>query len=602
MQQITPRTTPIAFALAATTTAWGQPAVEYHVDLSQRNQQIVTIEVDVPAESEAVELLLPVWRPGRYGVLDFAATVREYEAFDDAGAPLRVEKIRKNAWRIDSDGADEVTFRYSIFADALGNRTRHADDSHVFLSGSSVFVLSPPHRNDEHAVHLDLPDGWAVSTGLEATGDAWLAESYDTLIDSPIEMGTHQRHIFDVEGVTTEVAVWGDVEPGWQLIEEDFSAVARVQHEILGGDIHFDRYVYIVHAYPGGGGGTEHLNSSVCQTRPATFTDADRWKRFMSLIAHEYFHTWNVKRFRPAELVPYEFDREDYTRMLWLVEGSTSYYDDLTLVRGGIIEPNEYLNIVASSVARTETRAGRARSSLTESSFDAWLKLWGPGSPDHTNTTVNVYTHGAMASLALDLLIRGASGGEGTYDDVMRSLNARFDWRTSGYTMGDVIKACNDAAGTSMSRFFDAHITGRELPPMDEALLLAGIERVEDDDAPGVLFGASTTSADGGRRITQLLDGSPAFNAGLNVDDVIIAIDGASAAAQDIDKLLAGAAIGDTARVTISRREAIREIEVVLDHARPRAFSYERVAEPTASQRAMYEAWLWQPWPGDEAE
>lgn len=587
------------FGTTLTGCVMADPAVTYRIDLSQRAQQIVTIEADVPVVDGTADLVLPVWRPGRYGVLDFAATVREYEAFDAAGEPLDVTKIRKNVWRITTD-EDSATFRYSIFADSLGDRTRHADDSHVFLSGSSVFVMSPPHRWDEHAVSIDLPDDWSVATGLAEADGIWFAQDYDTLIDSPLEVGTHQFHAFEVEGVRTEVAIYGDVDPDWELIEEDFGEVARVQHEIFGGDVHFDRYVYIIHAYPGGGGGTEHLNSTVCQTTPKTFTSESRWKRFMSLIAHEYFHTWNVKKFRPAELVPYELAEEDYTRMLWLVEGSTSYYDDLTLVRGGIITPDAYLGMITSSVSSTERRAGRTRSSLTESSFDAWLKFWGPSSPDHANTSVNFYSHGAMASLALDLLIRNSSTGNGSYDSVMRWLNERFAWRENGYTLDDVIQATEDAAGGSMAWFFDEHITGRALPPMDRALRLAGIERVVDDAEPTLLFGASTRSDSGGRRITRLLDGSPAFEAGLNVDDVILAIDGVSVAGNDIDDVIADAELDDVVTATVVRREALREIDITLSALQPASFSFERVTDPTAEQKALYEAWLWQPWPEDE--
>ncbi|MEN1704881.1 MAG: PDZ domain-containing protein [Planctomycetota bacterium] len=578
-----------------------EPAVSYRVDLSQRAQQIVTIEADVPVIDGSAEIVLPVWRPGRYGVLDFAATIREYQAVGSDGEPARVEKVRKNVWKIDTP-AESATFRYSIFADSLGDRTRHADDSHVFLSGSSVFVMSPPHRWDEHHVSIGVPDGWSVATGLERADNAWVAPDYDTLIDSPFEIGTHQSHSFEVEGVRTEVAIFGDVEPDWELIERDFGSVARVQHTIFGGSVHFDRYVYLIHAYPGGRGGTEHLNSTVCQTSPETFQDEERWKRFMSLIAHEYFHTWNVKKFRPAELVPYELAEEDYTRMLWLVEGSTSYYDDLTLVRGGIIEPDDYLEMLATSTASMEQRAGRQRSSLTESSFDAWLKFWGPSSPDHSNTSVNFYTHGAMASLALDLLLREASGGTGSYDSVMRWLNERFQWRQRGYTLEDVIDASETAAGQPMGWFFDRHITGRELPPMDRALLLAGIERVGDTSEARVLFGATTTSDSGGCRVTRLLAGSPAFEAGLNIDDIIVAIDGQSVIGNDIDEMLDSRTVGETIRIVALRREAIREFQVPLFAEAPVEFSYARVATPTEAQRRMYEAWLSQPWPDERPD
>ncbi|MEO0630649.1 MAG: PDZ domain-containing protein [Planctomycetota bacterium] len=184
----------------------------------------------------------------------------------------------------------------------------------------------------------------------------------------------------------------------------------------------------------------------------------------------------------------------------------------------------------------------------------------------------------------------------------MRWLNERFQWRENGYTFEDVVTATNESAGVSMDWFFDQHITGRELPPMDRALLLAGIERVLDDDEPGLLFGASTTPAGGGKRITRLVDDSPAFIAGLNVDDVILAIDGVSLASLDIEEAIEGFASGDSVAVTFTRRDTLREADVLLDQRRPRSFSYQRVASPTSEQQAMYQAWLWQPWPNDVAE
>ncbi|MEL6797243.1 MAG: PDZ domain-containing protein, partial [Planctomycetota bacterium] len=249
-----------------------------------------------------------------------------------------------------------------------------------------------------------------------------------------------------------------------------------------------------------------------------------------------------------------------------------------------------------------EARLGQTRSLPPGSPFDAWMKFWGPSSPDHSNTSVNFYSHGAMASLALDLLIREASGGEASYDSVMRWLNERFQWQEKGYTFEDVVDATNESAGEPMNWFFDRHILGRELPPMERSLLLAGIERVESDDDPGVLFGATTVPDDGGRRVTRLLAGSPAFEAGLNIDDVLVAIDGVSVVGQGIDDALDDRSVGDTVSVVALRREAVREFNIRLFAEAPRAFTYERIETPTESQRTMYEAWLWQPWPEDDAE
>ncbi|MEO1583133.1 MAG: PDZ domain-containing protein [Planctomycetota bacterium] len=579
----------------------GQPAAEpeaaavrYRVDLSNRAQQIVKIEADIPAVDGVAEVVLPVWRPGRYGVLDFAAHVREWSAADAAGRPLPTQKVRKDVWRIEADGDDDtVTFAYEIYANDLGTRTRHVDDTHAFLSGSSIFVLSPPHRDELHLVSLDLPDGWKIASGLDQEGSDLFADSYDVLMDSPIEAGHFASHRFDAHGVDTEVAIWGDVDPDWQAIERDFSAIADVQLQVFGGDVHFDRYVYIIHAYPGGRGGTEHLNSTVCQTTPATFQDESRYHGFLGLIAHEYFHTWNVKRFRPAGLVPYGFNEENYTSMLWLVEGTTSYYDDLTLVRAGITPRDEYFDRIGSSTTSVEDRPGARRSSLSDSSFDAWLKFWGPSSPDHRNTSVNFYTHGAMVSLCLDLLLRDSTDGERSLDDVMRELADRFDWTEgNGYTPSDVRAIVSDIAGRDMGWFFDRHIDGTEPPPIRAALAHAGvlIERTTADDE--LLFGASTTREGVGLRVTRLAEGSPAFAAGINVDDVLTSIDGWSLADRSISDALGYFELGDEVAVSLARRGRQRDIIVTLDTPQPGGFEVREVDEPSERQLRIRDGWL----------
>jgi predicted metalloprotease with PDZ domain len=596
-----PSHTPVACSVAGLTIALtslagcavAQPRVTYDVDLSRAKMQIVRITATVPAAEGRAEFVLPVWRPGRYGVLDFAATVREWSARDDLGRPLEADKIRKNAWRIECPpDSRSVSFSYDIYANSLADRTRHVDDSHAFLSGASVFVLSPPHRDIEHRVRLDLPEGWRIACGLESQDSTLIAPSYDVLIDSPIEAGRHQIHAFDADGVRTEVAVWGDVEIDWPRVEESFATIAAAAHRVFGGDVHIGRYVYIIHAYPGGGGGTEHLNSSVCQTSPSTFRDPDDFSDFLSLVAHEYFHTWNVKRFRPAELIPYDYDRENYTASLWLIEGTTSYYDDLLLVRAGLAEPDDYLDRIEGSINSTLDRPGRARSSLSASSYDAWLKLWGPSSPDHANTSVNVYTHGAIASLTLDLLIRRETGGARSLDDVMRLLAARFDWRTKGYEPADIRAIVTEVAGRDLGWFFDRFIDGTEPPPLDEALAVVGLELTRDEPEEDPSFGAATRS-DGGREIvTRLTDGDPAFTAGINVGDAIVSINGRSVADEPLAELLRAAGPGATVAIGLIRHGSLREIPVQLGEPRPGTLTLSRTKAPSAEQARHFAAWL----------
>ncbi|MEM1072154.1 MAG: PDZ domain-containing protein [Planctomycetota bacterium] len=583
--------------------AHAQPTILYDVELERAASQVVRIHASAPAAGEPVDFVLPVWRPGRYGVLDFAATVREWSASDDAGRALDVEKVRKNVWRV-TPRADSgrITLTYDIYAASLGDRTRHADDTHAFLSGSSVFVLVPPHRDDDHGVRIELLDGWSVATSMrpDATG-VLKAESYDVLIDSPIEAGLHQSQTFDTDGVETTVAIWGEVTPDWDRIERDFRAVHLAVHNVFGGQRHFDEYLYITHLYPGGGGGTEHLTSTVVQGRPNTLDDPDRYRGFLSLVAHEYFHTWNVKHFRPAGITPYDYSAENYTRLLWLVEGTTSYYDELVLVRAGITTPDDYLGTVASTIRSTKRRPGAARSSLEDSSFDAWLKFWGPDSPDHSNTSVNFYSHGAMASMTLDLLIRDATSSTRSLDDAMRLLYERFDWREKGYTPDDVRSIIAEVAGRSMDSFFDAHIAGIEPPPFEAALLLAGLVLSQDEPDGPPTIGIRSRWDGEADVVTRLPDNEPAFHHGINVGDRIIAVDGMPLEDRTISERIEGRSPGDTVTLDVLRNERALAIEIELGPPAPGRFRIEHVERPSDRQRAVYEGWLGQPWPSSEA-
>ncbi|MCL4199042.1 MAG: PDZ domain-containing protein [Phycisphaerales bacterium] len=651
------RTLPAAFAFTAGT----PPPVEYTLSLPAPHTQMVEMSITVPqVQAESLDFILPVWRPGRYTILDPASSVREVRASNAVtGEALPIEKVRKSAWRVSAGGAESVRVDYRIYANSLGDRTRHVDDTHAFLSGSSVFLFVPQRRDHPAVVRIDAPPDWRIASGLESHPTeprTLVAPNYDVLVDSPIEVGVHERIDFDVDGTPHEVILWGDVE-GYdeQKIIDDFSAIIRAQRDIFG-DLPYRRYVFLTHVGMGAGGGTEHLNSTIMQTSRAALESDSGWTRFLGLVSHEFFHTWNVKQLRPAGIHPYDYEQENYTRLLWVAEGTTSYYDDLTLVRTGRVKPKKYLEDLGSAIDSLRRRPGRLVQSVEESSFDAWIKF-SRSTPDDVNSTISFYTSGAQASLAFDLAIRTHTGNAASLDDVMRTMYERFPLSGPGYTPADLLAVINEISGADFTGFFERHIRGTEDFPFESLVSVCGLELVfepakqdedksDSDDSTSragdeasrareeAELDAETGDADeeqaaddederddaddvedspeapaeipmrsylglnlAGTRITSLPSDGPAYASGLMVGDEIIAAEGKRINSQsDLDKRVEKLQPGETIRLTFFRREELREIAICLAAVPDGSWKLRKVQNPTDEQKAAYESWLGQEW------
>lgn len=627
------------------------PPVEYTIALPAPHTQMVELSITVPqAEDETLDFILPVWRPGRYTILDPASSVREVRASNaDTGEALPIEKIRKSAWRVARRGAGSIRVDYRIYANSLGDRTRHVDDRHAFLSGSSVFLFVPQRRDDPAVIRIDAPPDWRIASGLEAHPTeprTLIAPNYDVLVDSPIEIGLHERIDFDVDGIPHEVILWGDTE-GYdaQKFIDDFSAIIRAQREIFG-NLPYKRYVFLTHVGMGASGGTEHLNSTIMQTGRGAFESDAGWKRFLGLVSHEFFHTWNVKQLRPAGIHPYDYEQENYTRLLWVAEGTTSYYDDLTLVRIGRVKPKKYLEDLGSAIDSLRRRPGRLVQSVEESSYDAWIKF-SRSTPDDVNSTISFYTSGAQASLALDLAIRTNTGNAASLDDVMRTMYDRFPLSGPGYTPADLLAVISEISGADFTGFFDRHIRGTEDFPFESLFEVCGLELYfepaasdedeasdtssentnsahqeadSDDDAADVFDDevAADDRADSevspevpaevamrpylglnlsGTHVSSLLIDGPAYGSGLMVGDEIVAADGKRITSQgDLDGRLGDVGPGETIRLTFFRRNELREIAICLAAVPDGSWKLRKVKNPTDEQKAAYQNWLGQEW------
>jgi predicted metalloprotease with PDZ domain len=583
--------------------------IEYLVSLPQPQTQMVDMAITIRCiKDEVLELALPVWRPGRYEVLDPAGTVREVRARSGRGHPLPIEKFEKSGWLVQTDAAegDEVvTVEYRVYANALANRTRHVDDTHAFLSPSTVFMYAPALRDMPLRVHVRAPEGWRTATGLEpdpGRAGAWIAADYDTLVDSPLEIGLHDVMTFEVAGIPHEIAVWspaGRPQYDREQMPRDFAKIIETQRQIFG-ELPYSRYVFLIHCYPGGRGGTEHLNSTIMQTSPQTFRSADAYRRFLKLVSHEMFHTWNVKQFRPAGLAPYDYQRENYTHLLWVAEGTTSYYDWLTLVRAGIVRPDDYLRTLSSAIDSLLNRPGALVQSLEESSFDAWIKF-NRATPDSVNSTISFYDKGAQASLLLDMEIRARTQNERSLDDVMAHMYREFPLGGPGYTREDFIRAAERLTGTSFRRFFDDYISGTAA--LDFGILrTAGVEAVRPSpDRVRPYLGFSVEAREGLAAVTSVLADGPAYEAGLMVDDLVLSMNGERLRPSDLDQHTRRLTPGEKVHLTVIRHEVEREITLTTLGKPEARWTLRRVSDPTESQRQVYESWLGQPWPAGPA-
>jgi predicted metalloprotease with PDZ domain len=605
--------TPLSFALAATLASVA-PAqdIEYTVGLYNAHTQTVDMSMSIrgrEVRSGELTIALPIWRPGRYALVEPATTIHDVTARTGAGTPLEVRKQDKSSWGVlipaAAPGNDELIISYRVHANSIADRTRHADDTHAFLSPATVFMYAPAFRSHPLRIRIDAPENWKIATGLEqADRNTFIARDYDELVDSPLEIGHHETLRFDLDGTPHEIAIWNPTTLARTLeadrITADFAKIVSAQRHIFG-DLPYRRYIFLIHAYPGGRGGTEHLNSTIMQTSPESLRDQDTYKKFLGLVSHEFFHTWNVKQFRPAGLKPYDYQGENYTGLLWVAEGVTSYYDDLTLARTGIIKPDDYLKALSGLIDSHGRRPGAAVQSLEESSFDAWVKfnkVW----PDSINTTVSFYDKGALVSFLLDMEIRSRSQNRASLDDVLRELYRRFPLSGPGYTSADVQELAEHAAGSDLAGFFDAFVAGTDPLPFGDAVGVAGLELVRDSDSKSAkpYLGLNIEARDGLAAVTSVLADGPAHNAGVITGDLISAINSQRIRTQaELDTLLKSRKPGETLTISFFRYDTLREITLELAERPDGKWTLRRVESPTDEQKRCYRSWLGSSWPGE---
>ncbi|MBI1806384.1 MAG: M61 family metallopeptidase [Ignavibacteria bacterium] len=577
------------------------PSIHYSLSMSKPSTHLLEVEIKydgIPGGEEALDVLLPVWRPGRYLVLDFASGVQEFSASDAKGNPLRWHKAEKSMWRVEARGSASVTVRYKIFANEFNQRTRGLNDQHAFVDGAAVFMYVEKFRHLPLTVTIHPYKEWHVTTGLEGSGNMFAAPNYDYLVDCPIEIGKQKDFTFEVDGVPHVLTIFGEGNWNADTLIRDLSKIVKIEKEFWGG-FPYKRYVFLLHCTPSSGGGTEHINSTIMGSRPFIFKNPDSYRGFLGLVSHEYFHTWNVKQLRPKGIHPYDYMKENYSRELWIAEGTTSYYDDLLLMRAGFKTAEKYLEGIAVAVQGDQQRPGNTVQPLAEASFDAWVKYW-RGTEQSFNSESDYYGKGANVSLVLDLEIRQRTVNKHSLDDVLRAMYKRFPLSGPGYTLEDFKSVAEEFVGGSLQQFFDRYVQGVQSLPWEESLLCAGLQLLPKDSTVRAWIGLSTSDIGEKTRITRVTAGSPAYIAGLDIGDEVLALDGIRARTSDFNDRIGEMKPGDNLTITVFRNDQLRDFKVTLATAVIPTYKIAKIAHPSDVQRQIYQSWLQSPWDTSE--
>lgn len=564
--------------------------IRHRLSAHDAHAHLVEVETTVAGEDipSPLELAFAVWTPGSYLVREYARHV------ESMSCDHPIEKVRKNAWRIDHEGSKEVTVRYKVYCNDLSVRTNHVDATHVYVNGAAVFPFVPGREDLPVDVEVSAPAGWKIATALPKKGTAWQAPNLDVLMDSPIEVGTHREERVVASNVPHDFAIW----PHDAVREADITrlleatkTIVETEARLFGGALPHDGYTFIFHVSPRGRGGLEHMASSTLLAAPSVFEGREGWLDLLSLIAHEYFHLWNVKRIRPSGLFPYRYEQENYTRLLWWFEGATSYYDWRVLRLAKLCTVEEYLDHLASEIVYLDQTPGRMVHALEEASFDAWIKLYRPDE-NSPNSTVSYYRKGELVNALLDLEIRGRTHGRANLDKVLFHLWERYGSRNEPVPEGGMQRIFETVCEINLEDVFGAWIrSARDIDP-GPVFSRAGlqIEKTPKVDAPSL--GLRTRHEHGGRVfVTHALRGGAGQRAGVDVGDEVIAV-GDRRVEGNADAALGKHKAGDTTTVVVARDGRMRTLEVTLDP--PRADRVRIVArkDATSEQKALCELWL----------
>ena len=606
-------------AMTVSAKSQSAPRVHYNIKIESPHSHYAKVTLRIEdVKPGALDIYMPIWTPGSYLAREFAKNVESVHAIgltaDESkmvfaekpinfGKTVEFTKTNKNTWRvIVPKGIQSIEFSYLVYCFELSVRTSFIDEDQALLNMASVLMTV---KGSEHLggdLSIDHPVRWFnYATALDDDGESnhyvldypageWLRETketirkaftypnFDDLVDAPVQLGNFYFFTFDVDGIPHEVAMVGRNNADLEKLRDDMQLMCRTMAKVVN-DHPCKRYTFIVQNVENGGGGLEHKNSTVLMMSRWAYTDAARYKGFLGLVAHEYFHLWNVKRIRPIELGPFKYGEENYTSMLWLAEGITSYYDEIALMRAGIVTRKEFLGTMAGYVNAHENRMGARVATISEMSHDAWIKEYRPNE-NSKNSTYSYYSKGVIVGFLFDAWIAASTNGSKHLDDVMQYL-----WRThyknkalgeegAGITEKDFLNAvktvilsgkgnpdAGKGSGFTFDQFAKQLLHSTEIPDYSGLMKAAGID-IKITESQSKKFGL-TCELSSGRTVVKGIHAHPTaagFQLGVNVNDELIALNGVRIE-NNIDDLFLKLGEPKELTLVVNRAGLLREIK-----------------------------------------
>ena len=576
-------------------------SVRYTIGWSNPASQLYEVTVTARAAGEPIVFSLPAWRPGRYIVQNYAANVQAVRARDERGNPLPAEWIDLDSWRVDPGAATSVTLAYEYYARTFDAGSSTLTPEAAYFNPVNLLPWVEGRKGAPVTLTIEAPAEWTVATQLDPAageGHVFSAPNYDRLVDSPT-IAAPDLVVWDYEvgGVPYHLVfrvVQGELDLGEFTQERILADVSRLTEEAVAifGAAPFDEYWHLFQLVPFPfGHAVEHESSASYVVQDNVFASPDGYDGFLSILAHEFFHAWNVKRARPAALWPYDYSTPQLTRLHWVTEGVTSYYEGILRRRSGLIDDEAFQRETANAINALQNTPGRLVTSAELSSLTAWHSGYGDGNP---YSSISFYLQGSILGMLLDLTVRDATDGARGLDDVMRLLMERYYAQGRGYPEDGFQAAAEEIAGRSLDEFFARYVAGTDELPYAATLEVVGLEasRIPDASAPAATFGWRLRKQGSDVTIAGLLPDSPALAAGIMRDDVLVSLEGEPVDSADVGAFLTGRSPGDTVTVTVRRLGQQLERQVTLGDGGNLRWTITPVESPSERQLRLREGWL----------
>jgi len=543
--------------------------VSYELKMPKPQNHYYEVQLNISGNEDAqVEVKMPVWTPGSYLVREFSKNVNLVKAFSKDGKSISVTKKSKNAWIINAGKEKDIQVKYEVYAFEVSVRTPFLDLSHGFVSGSGVFMYTDKSKNlagnvtvIPHESFKRISTSLPSDIGYKGIGQRFQFENYDQLVDCPMEIGNQEIFEFTAAGVNHTVAMYGESNFNVEQLKRDMAKIVEAETAVIGKNPN-KMYTFIVHNVVDGQGGLEHMNSTVLSVNRWTYA-GKQYVDFLNLVAHEYFHLWNVKRIRPVELGPFNYDTENYTSLLWVMEGFTSYYDELILRRTKFYTEEEFLAKLQSSINYVEGTPGSRVQPVAHASFDAWVKAYRPNE-NSSNTTMTYYSRGSVLASVIDAMIITETDGKKCLDHFLQQLYVTYyEGLKRGFSEAEFKMELAKFVGKNMDEFFAKYVDGTEIIPYKEFYAPVGLN-VQDITTNNPSFGASVREEGGKVMVKSVRFGSSAEEAGISVGDEIIGCNGYRVDQSMFEGMMSGMSNFESCEMLVARDEKLFSVQATI--------------------------------------